>query len=111
MFSRFLRQYNLVGMKEDQAFELLGPTSCVEAVGYAGELGSITYAFSGGGCESFPFGVKLYLRDGRVGSWALFSGKKESRRIFTNDGIESVQPIISSFTFPGVQYPMTPDNE
>jgi hypothetical protein len=111
MFSRFLRQYNLVGMKEEQAFDLFGPASWVEPVGYAGELGSITYAFSGGGCEGFPFGVKLYLKDSRVDSWTLFSGRKESNRITSNGAIETVQPILGSFKFPGVQYQMIPDNE
>jgi len=111
MFSRFLRQYNLVGMKEEQVFDLLGWCPDIKPVGYTGEISSITYGFSGGGCEPVGFGVKLNLDGGQVSSWNLFNGKRESPRVTTNGPIETAQPILGGFKFPGVQYPMIPDNE
>lgn len=71
----------------------------------------MNYGFASGGCEPYPFGVRIYLTSGRVSSWALFVGKQESSRVRANGPMETLEPQLGLFKLPGVQLPMVPDNE
>jgi hypothetical protein len=111
MFGRFVRDNNLVGMTDDQVYTALGEPDSINPCGYSGDLNSMSYHFATGGCGGSAFGVRVYLTSGRVTSWALFSGKQESSRVRANGPLETLQPQLGLFKFPGVQYPMLPDNE
>lgn len=55
IFNQFLMDYDLIGMSEDRVRELLGEKAGQEPRGYKGDLASLTYYVSSGGCD--PFGV------------------------------------------------------
>jgi|AGTN01.2.fsa_nt_gi hypothetical protein len=86
MFNRLLRQYNLIGMSDEQLFGLLGCGIDLHPKGYQGDIASAAYYLESGGCDPWSaLRAKIYFVDNKVESWCFLIGRsKESTKNYSN---------------------------
>lgn len=86
MFSRFLQEYDLIGMAEDRVFDLLGDNFSAEPIGYKGEFRCVSYVLQWStGCVPYPpFVVKIHFNNGVVDYWQFCKEQGESAPVTSN---------------------------
>jgi len=71
VFDRFLREYNLIGMQQDDVLRLLGIGDQSRPADYNGGLRSVSHWLTRGWCAPTGVGVKIHFENGAVDSWCF----------------------------------------
>lgn len=83
LFTLFLKDYDLIGMKQDDVLKLLSDPNHYQLKNYDGQYESITYVLR----SAFPHSDqswKIHLLHGKVDWWSFTHGKSHSAPVTTN---------------------------
>jgi hypothetical protein len=99
MFDRFLHEHNLIGMTEGEATSYLD-------LKRSPNNKTLVCMFPDDGCTPMDWGIRMYLKDGKVENWCFFYGgdlpaERESEPVSSNVILEGVdfRSRIFSFSF------------
>ncbi len=112
MFNRFLKQYDLIGMDQDQVLKLLGPGDSgpicgpgIEYDGYKGDIAFISQSLGGGGCmPQLNMRFCIHFSQGKVDHWnfAYYKQSKTANGRYVA-GFDESPPIKTNVVIPSAE--------